>query len=514
MSTPTPDAPAPLAPPGRRMRLGQAATAWLYVDVVLAVLNVVTLPYLIGRLGAEPYGILGIVSVLAGQLGLLHFGVGTAATRLVAESVGKGGEGLAPRVAGVAVVAAVASLLVGAVFWLIAPSAWRSGFEVSPETLAIALASVPAAAALVAITPVTAAVYGVLAAREFYLFSAGLRLYHSAGRLIAAVAMVWLGAGVGAVLWAQALVDLTAVLAGAARAMGGLGPVAGALTGERRRMLRHSVVAVLTVGLPFALASLMSGLLTDAEKLAIGLARSVEDFTYYAVPFNVAIKFTAISGAVTRVLIPRIAMLAARDQGADTVVLVERADRILAIGMMAVIAPVVALLPELLTVWLGPEFAARSTLPIRIVLVGIVMNAAALPAHAVVLARGRLSRLNLLYAIEVVVHLAVVYVLVRRYGLVGAAAAWTLRVGLDLFAQRLLATHTLGIRLRGSALLMAAVGSLAVLAVAAGGLPLGFRLAAAAVLLGGGLLYLARGPDRALLVDSVLPWRWGVPKAD
>jgi hypothetical protein len=131
-----------------------------------------------------------------------------------------------------------------------------------------------------------------------------------------------------------------------------------------------------------------------------------------------------------------------------------------------------------------------------------------------VLARGRLSRLNLLYAIEVVVHLAVVYVLVRRFGLVGAAAAWTLRVGLDLFAQRLLATHTLGIRLRGSAVLAAAVASLAVLAVAAGGLPLGFRLAAGAALLGGGLLYLARGPDRAVLVDSVLPWRWGARKAD
>ena len=143
-----------------RVRLGQAAFALFYADAILAALNILVIPYLIGQLGAEPYGILGIVSVLAGQLGVLHFGVGTAATRLVAESVGRGGEGLALQLAGVATVGGAASLLVGVVFWTVAPSAWQAGFVLSPETLRTALVSVPAAAALVALTPASAAVYG------------------------------------------------------------------------------------------------------------------------------------------------------------------------------------------------------------------------------------------------------------------------------------------------------------------------------------------------------------------
>ena len=129
-----------------RVRLGQAAFALFYADAILAALNILVIPYLIGQLGAEPYGILGIVSVLAGQLGVLHFGVGTAATRLVAESVGRGGEGLALQLAGVATVGGAASLLVGVVFWTVAPSAWQAGFVLSPETLRTALVSVPAAA--------------------------------------------------------------------------------------------------------------------------------------------------------------------------------------------------------------------------------------------------------------------------------------------------------------------------------------------------------------------------------
>ena len=70
--------PAPVAK--GRLRLGQAAFASLYADGILAVLSILTIPYLIRGLGTEPYGILGIVTVLAGQLGVLHFGVGTAAT--------------------------------------------------------------------------------------------------------------------------------------------------------------------------------------------------------------------------------------------------------------------------------------------------------------------------------------------------------------------------------------------------------------------------------------------------
>ena len=492
-----------------RVRLGQAAFALFYADAILAALNILVIPYLIGQLGAEPYGILGIVSVLAGQLGVLHFGVGTAATRLVAESVGRGGEGLALRLAGVATVGGAASLLVGVVFLVVAPSAWQAGFVISPETLRTALASVPASAALVALTPASAAVYGVLAAREFFLFAARLRVAHGGGRLLAAVAVVALGGGVASILWAQALIDLVAIVAGGSRAMGGIGPMPLASPARRGRALRDSVFAVLMVGLPFALASLLSGLLSDAEKLAIGLARSVEDFTYYVVPFNAVVKFTAISGAVVRVLIPRIAAMVARDDAHEAVVLVERGDRVLTIGMVAVLAPVAAVVPELLSLWVGPAFAERSTLATRILLVGIALNAAALPAHAVVVARGRLSRLNALYALELVLHLAVVYALVVAFGLAGAAAAWTLRVALDLVAQRSLAARTLGIRLRGGTRIWVAVGALAALVAASAGLPLGGRLIAGAALLAGGLLYLMLGPDRSTIMDSVLPWRWG-----
>ena len=500
---------APLA--GGRLRLGQAAFASVYADGILAVLSIALIPYLIQRLGTEPYGILGIVTVLGVQLGVLHLGVGPAATRLVGDSIGRGGEGLIARLTGVAVVGAVASLIVGGVFLFLAPMVWRSGFNVSPATLPVALAAVPAGAALVALTPAAAAVYGVLTAREMFLFASGLRLFQGAGRLLAAVAVVSTGGGVAGVLWAQASVDLAAVTVGFLGAWRRVGRarVLALSSGPQLRTGRAGVGTVLAVGLPFALVVLLSGLLADAEKLALGLIRSVEDFTYYTVPFNAVLKFTIISGAVGRVLMPRLAALGARGHAAEARELTERADRILVTGMVAAMVPLVVLAPELLSIWVGDDFAVRSSLASRIVLVGVAVNAAAIPGHSVMLARGRPIYLTYLYVAEVVLHMVVVYLLVTAFGLVGAATAWTVRVGLDTLAQRKLAEHTLGLDFRDNLEVWGVLVLYALFAAFTTVLSLPWRILAGAMIGGTALLLLARGPGRMLLLDSLLPWRWG-----
>ena len=503
-----PEAPTRAPFLGGRLRLGQAAFAAVYADVLLAVLSLAFVPYLISRLGTEPYGILGIVSMIGGQLGILHVGIGTAATRLVAESVGRGGEGLDSRLTGVAVVSAAASLAVGAVFLIVAPTAWRGGFNVSPETLPLALAAVPAGAALIALAPAAAAMQGVLMARERFLFASALRVYQGGGRLAAAVAAVSLGGGVAAILWAQAIVDLSAVLLGWMRSWHGIGrrQQSGA---ARSRSIGDEVRMVLKAGMPLALVSFLAGLLVDVEKLAIGLSQSVEDFTYYTVPYNAVIKFLILSGAVWRVMMPRSSALYARGERGEVLRLTERADRILAVATLGILAPIVAVAPELLRLWVGQEFVINSTLAMRILILGVGVNSLAFPAGAIVAGSGKASHLTLLYAAEVVVHLVVVYLLVTAFGLAGAATAWTLRVMLDTLAQRVLAERTLGLTLGDGLYVWGTVGLLAVFVFAAPLLSLPVRIAVGALYTVGCLFLLMRGGDGMLLVDGLLPWRWG-----
>jgi O-antigen/teichoic acid export membrane protein len=273
--------------------------------------------------------------------------------------------------------------------------------------------------------------------------------------------------------------------------------------------LRREIVGVIATGLPFALVGLLSGLLVDAEKLAIGLARSVADFTYYTVPFNAVIKYTVFPGALWRVLMPRVSRLCAAGQQTEARALTERADRILAIATLGILAPVVAVTPELLRLWVGPEFVAHSTLATRLLLLGVAVNAVAFPAGAVAAGSGRPAHLNYLYAAELAVHLVSVYVLVTTFGLSGAALAWALRVMLDTFAQRVLAERALRQKLTSGLHVWGAVGTLALFVGLAPLLPLLTRVVAGGLIGIGCLLRLISGGEAAVVVDSFLPWRWG-----
>src|SRR5439155_19864408 len=235
---------------------------------------------LVGRLGAERYGIFALITVLAGQLVGLHLGIGWAATRRVAENRGHG-LSAAGTIRAVFLVGLGASAMVAGAFAALAAAAWTHGFHSSSEALQVAVAAVPSGIVIAGVQPLAQGLYGVLYGEERFGLVVATRLVHGLVRLGVAVVAVALGGGVIATLWSQAGTDLLliATLGLMARPPAAAAPGAPPARAEAR--------ALLAMGLPFALAGVFAALLADVEKLAIGWARSVEDFTYYSVPFNV-----------------------------------------------------------------------------------------------------------------------------------------------------------------------------------------------------------------------------------
>jgi O-antigen/teichoic acid export membrane protein len=420
-----------------RPSLARTTIASAVADALLAVASIVAVPFLVGRLGAERYGIFALITVLAGQLVGLHLGIGWAATRRVAENRGRGLTASAT-IRAVMLLGLGAAAMVGAAFAVLAATAWTRGFHSSSEALEVAVAAVPSGIVIAGVQPLLQGLYGVLYGEERFGLVVAIRLGHGLVRLAVAVLAVALGGGVIATLWSQAGVDVIAVatLAVMVRPAAAATPAEPPTTGEAR--------ALLAMGLPFALAGVFAALLADVEKLAIGWARSVEDFTYYSVPFNAAQRLGVFAVALASVLAPRLSRVAAEEGPAAAAGIARRANRISAGGMALLVAPVIAVAPELLRLWLGPAFAARSTLPARILLVALVPRTLASVAESVLRARARPVTFTMLYAAELPLHLAGVYFLVRAGGIAGAAAAWALRVAADAAAQRRLASRALG----------------------------------------------------------------------
>src|SRR4051794_38641232 len=85
----------------------------------------------------------------------------------------------------------------------------------------------------------------------------------------------------------------------------------------------------------------------------------------------------------------------------------------------------------LFTVWAGPDFGRESTFPFYLLLIGLFFNLNAYLPAGLLLASGRTDLFAKLYWIELVPYIAITAFLTGRYGAVGAAASWSIRVIAD-----------------------------------------------------------------------------------
>jgi O-antigen/teichoic acid export membrane protein len=118
--------------------------------------------------------------------------------------------------------------------------------------------------------------------------------------------------------------------------------------------------------------------------------------------------------------------------------------------LMVVMAPPLALIfafaPALLHVWLGPAYAAESFIALRILAVGVFANALAQLPFVTLYASNRPDLPAKFHILELVIHIPLTILLVRQFGIAGAAAAWTSRVILDLCLLTGASAHCTGVR--------------------------------------------------------------------
>jgi O-antigen/teichoic acid export membrane protein len=91
-----------------------------------------------------------------------------------------------------------------------------------------------------------------------------------------------------------------------------------------------------------------------------------------------------------------------------------------------------------LRLWLGPAYAAQSTVVVQWLAAGILYNSLATIAFTLVQGVGRADITAKMHLAELVPYLGLLWVLTARYGITGAAAAWFVRAALDTGALLLI----------------------------------------------------------------------------
>jgi O-antigen/teichoic acid export membrane protein len=138
---------------------------------------------------------------------------------------------------------------------------------------------------------------------------------------------------------------------------------------------------------------------------------------------------------------------------------------------------------DILHLWLGPVFAANSTAPLQILAVATFLSALSILPYGLLQGAGRPDITAMFHVLELPLHLGLVWILVLRMGIRGAAVAVTLRVLIDLalilwacdrvHLASLRAVHGRGVTTSFFGLLITAI---AVLVVSSSGVALGYRI--------------------------------------
>ena len=88
---------------------------------------------------------------------------------------------------------------------------------------------------------------------------------------------------------------------------------------------------------------------------------------------------------------------------------------------------------DIMSLWLGNEYALKSYIIFQILILGFVFNSIAQIPFASIQSNGRSKTTAILHLCELFPYLILLYYLIDQYGLVGAAWAWTIRMFIDMF---------------------------------------------------------------------------------
>jgi O-antigen/teichoic acid export membrane protein len=159
--------------------------------------------------------------------------------------------------------------------------------------------------------------------------------------------------------------------------------------------------------------------------------------TYYVVPFDILTRLTFISMSISTVLYP---LFSKTNESS-------RYEILTALKNSLFIAPIIiypflilfsAFAQELLSIWVGNIFSAKSAIVVCFLSLGLLINSYAQIVYAYLQGVGRSDLTGKIHLFEVVPYLFFLTLSITHYGIIGASISWFLRGLIDLFLMMLL----------------------------------------------------------------------------
>ena len=400
------------------------------------IVGVITIPRLIHSLGVERFGILTLTWAVMGYFSLFDLGLGRALTQIVAEHTGISDKTNLPDIIHTALIMMLVFGTLGGLCLIgISPLLIGKFLKLSPNLHTEAYFAFCLMGISIPAVTMLAGVRGILEAKQHFLILSILRGVMGAWTFLGPWLVSYWTVHLFWVVLSLEIMRYTSLFV-------------------HYLICRH-LVAELKLGGQFrsnhwsgmwrfggwmTLSNIISPLMVSMDRFFIGAFISVGAIAYYSTPFEIVTKAFAISNAFVTVLFPMFGSMYRIDP--------EGAYRVYWNGLKSIFS---ILAPALLVLglganyiffhWLGPNFSNYSSTPMRILCLGVLINALAAVPYAYIQGAARPDLTTKFHLLEVPFYLAGLWFLGTHFGILGVAWAWVMRVMVDLFLLLITADH-------------------------------------------------------------------------
>jgi O-antigen/teichoic acid export membrane protein len=392
------------------------------------VVGVITIPFIVRGLGTERFGLLSLAWVVLGYFSVFDLGLGRATTKFVAEALGKGEADQVPRLVWTAVTVQAVLGIVGAlVLTGITPLLVERILKVPSDLFGEAKATFRLLALSIPVVLISGSFRGVLEASQRFDLVNAVSIPISVLAYILPLVSLLFGMNLSSIVVLILLARVWALAAFVALNLyntPGLRKYKGSLSLFSR---------LFSFGGWITVSSVVSPVLVYLDRFLVGSLLSMSAVAYYSAPYETVTRLLIIPGSLTMTLFPAFSSLEGVKDKQKLGILFARSIKYVLLILGPIILVVILFAKEALQIWLGPDFAKQSSAVLVILALGVLANSLAQIPFAFLQAIGRPDLPAKFHLFELPIYVGIAWLLVSKWGITGAAGAWTFRVTLDAF---------------------------------------------------------------------------------
>ncbi len=403
----------------------------------------ILIPLLLKGLGTEKFGILSLAWVVIGYFSFFDFGIGRAITQMIAEKIGTNQIKEIPGLFWTSFFMMLFLSLFGSLLLLfLAPTLVYNSFKISKVLQSDTLAAFYILIISIPIVTTTAGIRGVLEAYQKFGILNIIRTFLGISSFLGPLLCLIFTQSLFLIVLFLVLVRIVVWVLYMTQCL--------KLNSELKSVLSFKlnlIKPIIKLSGWMTVSNVIGPIIVYLDRFFIGSMISASAISYYSTPYEIISKILLIPGAVTGVLFPAVSASYIKDPAFARKRSLN-AIKYIFILLYPIVFLIIVFAHDAMALWLGKEFAEKSSLILQLMAAGALFNSLAYIPVTFFQGIGRADITAKIHLIELPIYMVAMWISINNNGINGAAVVWLIRMVADALIFILLAKKQMSVHLR------------------------------------------------------------------